>query len=91
MELGEPDERGRRRPVPKAGSEFELPVDTVIVAIGNSPNPLIKKTTPDLPVNERGGITTDERGKTGKLHVYGILSGSGINNRADEAETGTRL
>ena len=70
MELGEPDERGRRRPVPKAGSEFELPVDTVIVAIGNSPNPLIKKTTPDLPVNERGGITTDERGKTGKLHVY---------------------
>ncbi len=70
MELGEPDERGRRRPVPKAGSEFELSVDTVIVAIGNSPNPLIKKTTPDLPVNERGGITTDERGKTGKLHVY---------------------
>lgn len=70
VELGEPDERGRRRPVPKAGSEFELPVDTVIVAIGNSPNPLIKKTTPDLPVNERGGITTDERGKTGKLHVY---------------------
>ena len=70
MELGEPDERGRRRPVPKAGSEFELPVDTVIVAIGNSPNPLIKKTTPDLPVNERGGITTDEYGKTGKLHVY---------------------
>ena len=70
MELGEPDERGRRRPVPKAGSEFELPVDTVIVASGNSPNPLIKKTTPDLPVNERGGITTDERGKTGKLHVY---------------------
>ena len=70
MELGEPDERGRRRPVPKAGSEFELPVDTVIVAIGNSPNPLLKKTTPDLPVNERGGITTDERGKTGKLHVY---------------------
>ena len=70
MELGEPDECGRRRPVPKAGSEFELPVDTVIVAIGNSPNPLIKKTTPDLPVNERGGITTDERGKTGKLHVY---------------------
>ena len=70
MELGEPDEHGRRRPVPKAGSEFELPVDTVIVAIGNSPNPLIKKTTPDLPVNERGGITTDERGKTGKLHVY---------------------
>ena len=70
MELGEPDERGRRRPVPKAGSEFELSVDTVIVAIGNSPNPLIKKTTPDLPVNERGGITTDEHGKTGKLHVY---------------------
>ena len=70
MELGEPDERGRRRPVPKHGSEFELPVETVVVAIGNSPNPLIKKTTPDLPTETWGGITTDEHGRTGKKHVY---------------------
>ena len=70
MELGEPDERGRRRPVPKPGSEFELPVETVIVAIGNSPNPLIKKTTPDLPTEKWGGITADASGKTGKVHVY---------------------
>ena len=70
MELGEPDERGRRRPVPKPGSEFELPVETVIVAIGNSPNPLIKKTTPDLPTEKWGGITADASGKTGKAHVY---------------------
>ena len=70
MELGEPDERGRRRPMPKAGSEFELPVETVIVAIGNSPNPLIKKTTPDLPTEKWGGITADENGRTGKKNVY---------------------
>ena len=70
MQLGEPDERGRRRPVPVPGSEFELPVETVIVAIGNSPNPLIKKTTPDLPVNAKGGIETDENGRTGKKNVY---------------------
>jgi len=70
MELGEPDERGRRRPVPVAGSEFDLPVETVIVAIGNSPNPLIKKTTPDLPTEKWGGIQTDDSGRTGKKHVY---------------------
>ncbi len=70
MELGEPDAKGRRRPVPVEGSEFDLPVETVIVAIGNSPNPLIKKTTPDLPTATWGGITTDEMGRTGKLHVY---------------------
>ena len=70
MELGEPDAKGRRRPVPVEGSEFDLPVETVIVAIGNSPNPLIKKTTPDLPTEKWGGITTDEMGRTGKLHVY---------------------
>ena len=70
MELGEPDEKGRRRPVPIQGSEFELPVETVIVAIGNSPNPLIKKTTPDLPTQKWGGIITDEMGRTGKKDVY---------------------
>lgn len=70
MELGEPDAKGRRRPVPKPGSEFELPVETVVVAIGNSPNPLIKKTTPDLPTEKWGGITADENGRTGKPRVY---------------------
>ncbi len=70
MELGEPDAKGRRRPVVIEGSEFDLPVETVIVAIGNSPNPLIKKTTPDLPTETWGGITTDEMGRCGKLHVY---------------------
>nr|MBR4280064.1 NADPH-dependent glutamate synthase [Clostridia bacterium] len=70
MELGEPDARGRRRPVVIEGSEFDLPEETVIVAIGNSPNPLIKKTTPDLPTETWGGITTDDMGRCGKLHVY---------------------
>ena len=70
MELGEPDAKGRRRPVAIEGSEFDLPVETVIVAIGNSPNPLIKKTTPDLPTEAWGGITTDDMGRCGKLHVY---------------------
>lgn len=70
MQLGEPDERGRRRPVPVEGSEYELPMDTVIIAIGNSPNPLIKKTTPDLPTEKWGGIRTDENGRTGKKNVY---------------------
>ena len=70
MELGAPDEKGRRRPVPKAGSEFEMTVETVIVAIGNSPNPLIKKTTPDLPTQKWGGILTDDMGRTGKKDVY---------------------
>lgn len=70
MELGEPDGRGRRRPIPKPDSAFDLPVETVIVAIGNSPNPLIKKTTPDLPTEKWGGITADASGKTGKAHVY---------------------
>lgn len=70
MELGEPDAKGRRRPVPKPGSEFELETETVIVAIGNSPNPLIKKTTPDLPTEKWGGIIADENGRTGKKDVY---------------------
>ena len=70
MELGEPDAKGRRRPVPIAGSEFELKVDTVIMAIGTSPNPLIKNTTEGLNVNERGGIIVDEKGLTSKPNVY---------------------
>jgi glutamate synthase (NADPH/NADH) small chain len=70
MELGEPDERGRRRPIEKKGSEFELPVDCVIMALGTSPNPLIKSTTPGLEVNKKGGIVIDEAGMTSKLGVY---------------------
>ena len=70
MALGEPDERGRRRPSPVAGSEFEMPVDTVIIAIGTSPNPLMKNTTEGLTVNARGGIVVTEDGLTSREHVY---------------------
>lgn len=71
MELGEPDEKGRRRPLPVEGSEFELPVDTVIMAIGTSPNPLIKSTTSGLEVNRRGGIVIHEdTGETSRKGVY---------------------
>ena len=70
MELGEPDEKGRRRPFPVAGSEFEIPVDTVIIAIGTSPNPLMKNTTEGLTVNARGGIVVTENGLTSRENVY---------------------
>ena len=70
-ELGEPDEKGRRRPVEVAGSEYVLPVDCVIMAIGTSPNPLIKNTTAGLEVNKHGGIIVEEEtGKTSKDGVY---------------------
>ena len=70
MELGEPDASGRRRPIEIKGSEFELPVDCVIMALGTSPNPLIKSTTPGLEVNRKGGIVVNEDGMTSKLGVY---------------------
>ncbi len=70
MELGEPDAKGRRRPIPIEGSEFVLDVDTVIVSIGTSPNPLIKSTTKGLEVNERGGIIVNEDGLTSRDSVY---------------------
>ena len=70
MELGEPDEKGRRRPVPIEGSEFTIDVDTVIMAIGTSPNPLIKNTTDGLEVNKRGGIIVNEDGLTSRSGVY---------------------
>lgn len=69
-ELGEPDAKGRRRPVEIAGSEFVLPVDTVIVAIGQRPNPIIAKTTPQLKTTERGVLALDEEGKTSLPGVY---------------------
>jgi glutamate synthase (NADPH/NADH) small chain len=71
MKLGEPDDSGRRRPVPIPGSEFEMEVDTVVVAIGNRPNPLVPRTTPDLETHRWGGIVANEEtGKTEKAHVY---------------------
>ena len=70
MQLGEPDEKGRRRPVPIEGSEFVLDVDTVVMAIGTSPNPLIKNTTEGLEVNRHGGIIVDEGGLTSRKAVY---------------------
>ncbi|MEA4970145.1 MAG: NADPH-dependent glutamate synthase [Candidatus Pelethousia sp.] len=70
MELGEPDESGRRRPIAVEGSEFEIPVDTVVMSIGTSPNPLIKSTTAGLETTRKGGIVTDEGGKTTREGVY---------------------
>ena len=70
MELGEPDANGRRRPVPVPGSEFEIKVDTVVMSIGTSPNPLIKSTTEGLEVNQRGGIIVNEDGLTSRNGVY---------------------
>ncbi len=69
-ELGAPDESGRRRPVPIEGSEFILEVDTVIVAIGNGSNPLIRQTTPGLQFNKWGNIIVDENCKTSLDGVY---------------------
>ncbi|MBR5140597.1 MAG: NADPH-dependent glutamate synthase [Clostridia bacterium] len=70
MELGEPDERGRRSPVPIPDSEFTIDVDTVVMSIGTSPNPLIKSTTDGLEVNRRGGIVVNEDGLTSRSGVY---------------------
>lgn len=70
MELGEPDESGRRRPSVVKGSEHIIDVDCVIMAIGTSPNPLIKATTAGLEVNSRGGIVTDETGRTSREGVF---------------------
>ncbi|MCQ2398231.1 MAG: NADPH-dependent glutamate synthase [Sphaerochaetaceae bacterium] len=70
MKLGEPDAKGRRRPVAIDGSEFVIEVDTVIMAIGTSPNPLIKNTTDGLEVNEHGGIIVSEDGLTSRAGVY---------------------
>ncbi len=71
MELGAPDASGRRSPVPVAGSEFILPFDGVIHAIGNSPNPLIPSSTPGLTIGRRGNVVVDpETGKTSKERVW---------------------
>ncbi len=71
MELGEPDDSGRRRPVVKEGSEFEIELDTVIMSIGTSPNPLIRQTTPGLETNRHGCIVTNgDDGLTSREGVY---------------------
>ena len=70
MELGEPDESGRRSPKEIAGSEFIIPVDCVIMSLGTSPNPLLKATTPGLETLRRGEIAVDENGKTSIEGVY---------------------
>ncbi|MDY3281885.1 NADPH-dependent glutamate synthase [Dysosmobacter sp.] len=70
MELGEPDASGRRRPIEVPGSEFDLDVDCVIMALGTSPNPLIKSTTKGLEINKKGGIVVNEDGLTSRENVY---------------------
>lgn len=76
MELGEPDQSGRRRPVPIEGSEFKLDVDACIVAIGNSSNPLVPDTTPDIDTNKWGNIIADE--ETLKTSKKGVFAGGDI-------------
>ena len=76
MELGEPDDSGRRRPVPIEGSEFELPVDTVIMSIGTGPNPIVATTTPGMDTTKRGNIVADE--ETGATTKEGVFAGGDI-------------
>ena len=76
MELGEPDDSGRRRPVPINGSEFRMKVDAAVCSIGNSPNPLIPMTTPGLEVGRRGNIVADE--ETGRTSREGIWAGGDV-------------
>jgi glutamate synthase (NADPH/NADH) small chain len=76
MELGEPDESGRRRPVPIPGSEFIIPADTVVVAIGQGPNPLLLETIKGLVLNKRGYIVADP--ETGATNLRGVFAGGDI-------------
>jgi len=94
-ELGPPDESGRRRPIPIKGSEFLMDVDTVIIAIGRTPNPIIQRTTEGLAVTKWGTILTDENGKTSLEGVYAggdivtgeatVISAMGAGKRAARA------
>jgi glutamate synthase (NADPH/NADH) small chain len=76
MELGEPDSSGRRRPVPVAGSDFLIDVDTVIYALGTTANPIIAQTTPGLKTNKWGYIDVDER--TNMTSIPGLFAGGDI-------------
>jgi glutamate synthase (NADPH/NADH) small chain len=75
-ELGEPDASGRRRPVPIKDSNFRIPVDVVVLAIGQSPNPLIPKTTPDLKTGKDGVVIVDE--KTMRTSKKGVFAGGDV-------------
>ena len=95
MKLGEPDESGRRRPIPIEGSEFTIEVDTAIIAIGRTPNPIIQRTTEGLEVTRWGTIVADENGKTSIEGVYAggdivtgeatVISAMGAGKRAAKA------
>jgi len=76
MELGEPDASGRRRPVPIEGSEYEIAIDTAVIAIGQGPNPLATKSTPGLELNRHGNIVVDE--KTLMTSIPGVFAGGDI-------------
>jgi glutamate synthase (NADPH) small chain len=76
MALGEPDESGRRRPVAVEGSEFRMPVDAAVCAIGNSPNPLIPMTTPGLAIGKKGNVVADEA--TGRTSREGVWAGGDV-------------
>jgi len=76
MELGEPDESGRRRPVPVAGSEFTLEADVVIVAIGTSPNPILRQSLPELKTASWGCIVADPG--TGATNLPGVYAGGDV-------------
>ena len=75
MALGEPDDSGRRRPIPIEGSEFEIPADMVVIAVGNGSNPLISQTTPEISTNKWGNVVTDEIGRTS---MKGVFAGGDI-------------
>jgi len=95
MELGEPDESGRRRPVPIEGSEFVITIETAIIAIGNQPHPLVPRTTPGLAVTRWGTIQADEEGATSREGVFAggdivtgaatVISAMGAGKRAAAA------
>lgn len=76
MKLGEPDESGRRRPVPIPGANFRMPIDVVVIAIGNSPNPLVPSVTPDIETGKWGNIITDP--KTGMTSKSGVFAGGDV-------------
>ena len=76
MELGEPDASGRRRPVPIPGSEYEIPIDMAVIAIGNGSNPIIQQTTPDMNYNKWGNIVADD--ETMKTSKRGVFAGGDI-------------
>ena len=76
MELGEPDASGRRRPVPVAGSEFDLPLSVAVMAIGTSANPIVQSTTPGLQTNKRGYIEANADASAHRARAYSLAATS---------------